>query len=1015
MHKFVFYEVLILKHVYSVGLEYTPSQAKLPMFLEFAQHHLLLGADHIFMGARFLWNSPHMSLILQAFRSFILEGSVSMTSLTGDNLDKVYSVKGMEWYRDNIKILHITQQLYLAKGVAEYVGIWDLDEFFIPRAPYNSILDVLKVVTSPVPLTPWPNNSNFISIFQNWHGGPGWADKEAHPFCYLLLQSEVILNRPKDRVSNDAVWLGERFAHDTEAKDSFGHRSYAFKKHIIPTRTIFQVGLHMSGACKLEPEWTGCGANYTDNCYAATPEERGFYTQLRGGAVIPFHFVHKFDEVVLDADVKLVNPENIGVIYHFQPHRESFLHSADKNALNTTGEYSARFYPRVKKELERRGLHLLATIPVEVDFSFAEDYNWMVYENVYSKPRETLLEMLLGRKSIESTKSLSLISWESPVNEVATLASMNITSNFVTLPSFASDESELILGAMIERVSDSWQLYLTTFMLCHHMLVPNAQKTVARRVHTAYAGNWKRVINIFGNVTYSAYGIRFNYNKYFCRISNSISSESYLVPGEFVPNSLSSDRNANRRLDILRCKMQETSEAYRKLVRTNDAVFVEILRETTSLLNFTVPWDERRVGYLLTVPKQYLATTFDPWKAYDSVSQGLPGSSGGDKIHMCVPGLESIPSKKVMAIYFEHVEHHLLLGVDHMFLAVTFSWGSLNMDRFLLAFKPYIEEGRVSIVSQAGDNIDRVNSIKGLSLYRDNVKVFHANTCLYYSKGVADYVGIWDVDEFFIPKLPYNSITDVLRAMESPRQIPPPPKDADISQIYVGWKGGRGLADGDGHPYCYLSLSSQVILTESKGTFYGLDKAFVGETYTHGAEANDSKIHMKMAFKKSIVPTRTIFQVGLHVHGACKLEPQWTGCGDDYVDNCYVKAEHERSSFIFYNGSMVYFHTTHKFDEIVTDGDAKMIDPNRFGVIYHYMLRGRQSVFASKNALAVKNEYTTRFYDRVIEKLRSRGLEVLIRLPVSVDEIKPLPYMAPWKDFHEIYRKRFDVLKKWVE
>ena len=122
MHKFVFYEVLILKHVYSVGLEYTPSQAKLPMFLEFAQHHLLLGADHIFMGARFLWNSPHMSLILQAFRSFILEGTVSMTSLTGDNLDKVYSVKGMEWYRDNIKILHITQQLYLAKGVAEYVG-----------------------------------------------------------------------------------------------------------------------------------------------------------------------------------------------------------------------------------------------------------------------------------------------------------------------------------------------------------------------------------------------------------------------------------------------------------------------------------------------------------------------------------------------------------------------------------------------------------------------------------------------------------------------------------------------------------------------------------------------------------------------------------------------------------------------------------------------------------------------------------------------------------------------------
>jgi hypothetical protein len=33
----------------------------------------------------------------------------------------------------------------------------------------------------------------------------------------------------------------------------------------------------------------------------------------------------------------------------------------------------------------------------------------------------------------------------------------------------------------------------------------------------------------------------------------------------------------------------------------------------------------------------------------------------------------------------------------------------------------------------------------------------------------------------------------------------------------------------------------------------------------------------KMAFHKSITPTRTIFMAGLHVAGACKLPPEWNG------------------------------------------------------------------------------------------------------------------------------------------
>jgi hypothetical protein len=114
----------------------------------------------------------------------------------------------------------------------------------------------------------------------------------------------------------------------------------------------------------------------------------------------------------------------------------------------------------------------------------------------------------------------------------------------------------------------------------------------------------------------------------------------------------------------------------------------------------------------------------------------------------------------------EFIEHHLALGVSHIFLPVTLSWESVHMNTILSAFSSYINEGRLSISSQAGDGIDFVYSFSGMSWGRDNIKNFAANMFLYLSKGAATYTGIWDFDEFFIPKLPYNSLIDVIRLYE---------------------------------------------------------------------------------------------------------------------------------------------------------------------------------------------------------------------------------------------------------
>ena len=93
------------------------------------------------------------------------------------------------------------------------------------------------------------------------------------------------------------------------------------------------------------------------------------------------------------------------------------------------------------------------------------------------------------------------------------------------------------------------------------------------------------------------------------------------------------------------------------------------------------------------------------------------------------------------------------------------------------------------------------------------MKNFHVNMCLYYSKGTADYVGVWDYDEFFQPRGSNKNLIDVVKAMESPSG---PiayfhPNDADpLAMYHAGWKPQRGMADGEAHPFCYIMLNSEV-------------------------------------------------------------------------------------------------------------------------------------------------------------------------------------------------------------
>eukprot|EP01041_Mallomonas_annulata_P010346 gene10346-21585_t len=586
------------------------------------------------------------------------------------------------------------------------------------------------------------------------------------------------------------------------------------------------------------------------------------------------------------------------------------------------------------------------------------------------------------------------------------------STNKNALPVIASDESEIIFGAVIEREFDSQHLFLTSFFLSHFMLTP--KDTGARNIRGEDIDLWKRILSKSNDVKYTDSGTRLSFPKYFCHITNALGSERYLVMAEFVPNRLSVDANSNRRLDIMRCKMQYSEQAYRDLSKNlhNGSVLVEILREENSIARFEVPWSTRRAGYTLFTPASKLASNFDAWKGYDPSSNALPGSKGGDRLHMCVPGFRRPPSKEVMPRYLEFVQHHLLLGVDHIFLGTSFSWKSTSMTRMLEGFRSFIDEGSVSVASQAGDGIDNVLSVKGLTWHRIDAKTFFVNMCLYLSKGTADYVAIWDLDEFFIPRRPYNDMLEVLRAMEAPGPIPAHPSGKSVSEIYETWRGGPGLADGMGHPFCYILLNSLVLLNKEQtsgggggGGGVNPGSPWIGDVFSHGPEPKHMKINRQMGFKKSILPTRTIFQAGLHMNGACKLESQWTPCGGtDQSDNCY--AEGVRSDLrTLKNGTIVRFHLDHHFDESVMDEDAKRVDIDTQAVIYHLQPH-RGHLVASSEALQSENEYTSRFFPIVMKRLKDRGLDNLGVYPVINPRSDRVD--ASWLKFDIVYNMRLN-------
>ena len=141
-----------------------------------------------------IWKSiPQHQLIQLLLWTFDMN---YLHSVTIDEIIPLYflllrqrSLAGGNWGKENSKSLYINMCSYYSKGTADYVGVWDFEDFFIPRGANQNVLDVLKAAEySNIDLASSSNLSN----------------NQSHPFCYLLLASEdtYIDAQPKGQVPN---------------------------------------------------------------------------------------------------------------------------------------------------------------------------------------------------------------------------------------------------------------------------------------------------------------------------------------------------------------------------------------------------------------------------------------------------------------------------------------------------------------------------------------------------------------------------------------------------------------------------------------------------------------------------------------------------------------------------------------------------------------------------------------------------------------------------------------------
>ncbi|EWM20863.1 protein of unknown function DUF23 [Nannochloropsis gaditana] len=231
-----------------------------------------------------------------------------------------------------------------------------------------------------------------------------------------------------------------------------------------------------------------------------------------------------------------------------------------------------------------------------------------------------------------------------------------------------------------------------------------------------------------------------------------------------------------------------------------------------------VPRATRHAGYFSYLPE---ASELDPWQAQP------------DKLHLCVAGLYTNFTCPLLDQTLEFVEYHTQQGVAHIHLGVDYPVGSESWKAVLRVLRPYIDERKVSVMS--------TQSVRGPGwIGTDQFRLYFYASCLAYTKGLATWVGIWDNDEYLVPR------------------------DEGASTIVQSLDTVLREADKTAKDVCFMSFTSFGFMEVKKLRTIG-NRTWAGQMFGHWRQAKSDD-----NWTKSILSNRNAYFTGAHYPGACR-------------------------------------------------------------------------------------------------------------------------------------------------
>ena len=226
-----------------------------------------------------------------------------------------------------------------------------------------------------------------------------------------------------------------------------------------------------------------------------------------------------------------------------------------------------------------------------------------------------------------------------------------------------------------------------------------------RRKNSLLYPSWSSAMSTFEETKYHPDGVRSRASKFTCRIRHTEGGSYYTVEGQFVPKGITSKTGGNLYLDILRCKMQHTESAYMDLARSSEELQIEIFEDDSPLIRFKIPWHSRTTANSRLEPAKNLDSTSDAWKGFN---RSAPGVWNNDRLHLCVPEWSDSPNKVTLPPLLEFLQHHLLMGVDH--ISMSFRPKGNEKEVLWNFLDSFISEGSVTVNKMTDYGLD--------SLYR---------------------------------------------------------------------------------------------------------------------------------------------------------------------------------------------------------------------------------------------------------------------------------------------------------